>query len=218
MDETPFYQCTECGNVGTIDDFDVAGADGANWFCQVCHKEDEMPEVEPLTFGYTNHRGEYDVRRAVPVRVGFTATEHHPEPQWIMTAYDCDRRAERSFAMKDMTPTYALPPETLAKMQAGAASLLRDLVPASVPDGEIVTISRGHVPVAVIDAGAYRSLVDTASLPSAGPATRRVLETLASSWKDPALKACEMTGYRFPGGWIYAEDVAAAIREMEAER
>lgn len=55
-----------------------------------------------LRFGYTNWRGEYAERNAVPLRVYFGSTEWHPEPQWLMEAYDRDKKEKRVFALKDM--------------------------------------------------------------------------------------------------------------------
>lgn len=57
---------------------------------------------EPIEFGYTNYRGEYSIRRAVPVRVYFGSTEWHPEPQWLMSAFDLEKGADRDFALKDI--------------------------------------------------------------------------------------------------------------------
>jgi predicted DNA-binding transcriptional regulator YafY len=51
---------------------------------------------------YTNYRGETSVRRIVPLRIRFAATEWHPTEQWLMDAYDLDRQAERSFALSDV--------------------------------------------------------------------------------------------------------------------
>lgn len=51
---------------------------------------------------YTNYRGETAVRRIIPRHIHFTTSEWHPEPQWVIEAYDLDREAERSFAVKDI--------------------------------------------------------------------------------------------------------------------
>lgn len=51
---------------------------------------------------YTNHRGERAVRRVQPLGLRFESTEWHPEPQWVLQAFDLDRRAERSFALQDV--------------------------------------------------------------------------------------------------------------------
>lgn len=56
----------------------------------------------PLRFIYTNWRGERAEHVALPQHVAWGATEYHPDPQWIMTAFDVERGAQRQFAMKDM--------------------------------------------------------------------------------------------------------------------
>lgn len=59
---------------------------------------------EPLRVVYRNWRGETAVRRILPNTVTWCSTEHHPEPQWIMRAFDVDREVWRDFAMRDMSP------------------------------------------------------------------------------------------------------------------
>lgn len=54
-----------------------------------------------IRFLYTNYKGETTIRRAIPRGVRYTATEHHPEPQWIMVMWCLDRDAIREFALKD---------------------------------------------------------------------------------------------------------------------
>ena len=51
---------------------------------------------------YTNYRGETKYRNIVPLRIEFTATDWHPEEQWILVAHDVDKNAERGFAIKDI--------------------------------------------------------------------------------------------------------------------
>jgi hypothetical protein len=51
---------------------------------------------------YTNHRGETANRRIVPIGIRFGSTEWHPEQQWLLEAFDLDRDATRSFAMRDI--------------------------------------------------------------------------------------------------------------------
>jgi predicted DNA-binding transcriptional regulator YafY len=58
---------------------------------------------------YRNHRGEEGLRRIVPRSIEFTATEWHPEPQWVLHAFDLDRDAERTFALKDVLRWEARP-------------------------------------------------------------------------------------------------------------
>lgn len=59
-------------------------------------------DAEPLIFTYRNWRGETAQRRAIPQHVYFGATEWHPEPQWLMRAFDVDKGEVRDFAMRDM--------------------------------------------------------------------------------------------------------------------
>lgn len=59
----------------------------------------------PLTFGYTNHRGEYAVRQAIPLRVEHRVSEWHgDQPQHIMVGWDTEKQAERDFLIEDMVP------------------------------------------------------------------------------------------------------------------
>ena len=51
---------------------------------------------------YRNHRGEVGQRRVIPERVWFGQTDWHPGPQWLLDAFDLDRRACRSFAVKEI--------------------------------------------------------------------------------------------------------------------
>ena len=51
---------------------------------------------------YTNYRGETALRRIVPRAIRFASTEWHPGEQWLLDAYDLDKGADRSFAMKDI--------------------------------------------------------------------------------------------------------------------
>ena len=53
-----------------------------------------------LEFIYTNWQGITSKRKAVPIKVVFSSNEWHPEPQWILVAYDIDKQAERGFALK----------------------------------------------------------------------------------------------------------------------
>ncbi len=70
-------------------------------------------EKEPLTFerpskslcvfiDYTNWKGERRVREVSPVNISFTRTEHHPKTEWILRAWDVEKRAYRDFAMKNI--------------------------------------------------------------------------------------------------------------------
>jgi len=79
------------------------------------------PDAPPLVFSYRNHRGEIGMRAARPLGLRFGSTDWHPEPQWLLRAFDLDKQAEREFAVKDIgaltpSPSYAEGVEAAAKV------------------------------------------------------------------------------------------------------
>ena len=61
-----------------------------------------LAEPQPITVDYINWRGEYGRRRIAPIRIVFGSTEWHPEPQWLLEAFDLDKKATRLFTFADM--------------------------------------------------------------------------------------------------------------------
>jgi hypothetical protein len=59
-------------------------------------------EQTTVTILYRNHRGITSYRRIVPRAMTFGECEWHPGPQWLLTARDVDKRADRTFAMCDV--------------------------------------------------------------------------------------------------------------------
>lgn len=55
-----------------------------------------------LRFRYRNHRGEEGWRSVRPLRLWFGACEWHGAEQWLMDAWDEDRKAERTYALRDI--------------------------------------------------------------------------------------------------------------------
>lgn len=55
-----------------------------------------------VLIAYTNHRGEVSLRRIIPQVFGFGANDYHTEPQFLLDAYDLEKRETRTFAMKDI--------------------------------------------------------------------------------------------------------------------
>ncbi len=51
---------------------------------------------------YTNHRGETAIRRIIPQGIIFGCTEWHPRDQWLLQAFDLEKRADRVFALADV--------------------------------------------------------------------------------------------------------------------
>lgn len=62
--------------------------------------------VATYNFVYKNHRGETALRRVIPIRVRWGATQWHPKTQWLLVAFDVDHRAEREFAMVDVSDVH----------------------------------------------------------------------------------------------------------------
>ncbi|WP_234895022.1 hypothetical protein [Agrobacterium vitis] len=62
----------------------------------------KMPAQDvPVTLTYTNYRGETSERTILPKNIWFGSTEWHPEPQWLLTAFDLGKQTVRDFALKD---------------------------------------------------------------------------------------------------------------------
>lgn len=52
---------------------------------------------------YTNYRGERGIRTVLPGLIYFgSAPPRHPGPEWLMEAWDHEKEAARTFAMKDI--------------------------------------------------------------------------------------------------------------------
>lgn len=56
---------------------------------------------EPLVVSYMNYRGEVSTRTITPIKPWYGSTEWHPEPQWLLKAFDHEKDAERDFALAD---------------------------------------------------------------------------------------------------------------------
>jgi predicted DNA-binding transcriptional regulator YafY len=53
-------------------------------------------------FDYTNYKGETGKRRAQMICIFYGSNEWHKEEQWLLEAYDMDKRDFRFFAMSAM--------------------------------------------------------------------------------------------------------------------
>lgn len=86
---------------------------------------------------YKNWEGKIAWRRIVPMlgSLRFDSTAWHPEPQWVMDVYDCDKQAKRTFAPKDILEWRTTPPEQPPESSTDGVRPQRG-------DHEIVTITR----------------------------------------------------------------------------
>ena len=55
-----------------------------------------------LSFIYKNWKGQTSKRYVIPIKIWFGHTEFHKEEQWLMTAFDLVKQAERNFAINDI--------------------------------------------------------------------------------------------------------------------
>ena len=65
-----------------------------------------MNQNEEVKIVYTNYKGKTGIRTIVPKSIEFSSNEWHTEPQWLMTAYDLEKEADRTFALKDIKAWY----------------------------------------------------------------------------------------------------------------
>jgi len=67
------------------------------------------PRHYQVGFTYRNYRGEVSERVVIPLQLGFGCNEWHPVPQYLLKAFDCEKKAERWFAMNDIVGWKAAP-------------------------------------------------------------------------------------------------------------
>jgi hypothetical protein len=73
-------------------------------------KKGKAPPVQPkAVIDYLNHRNSQRPRTILPLLVRWGSTEWHPEPGWILEAYDFEKHAQRSFACKNIIKWKDLP-------------------------------------------------------------------------------------------------------------
>lgn len=58
-------------------------------------------EDQPILVLYTNYKGNTGVRKIIPINIRFGNSSWHQEPQYLLKAYDLERKEEREFALKD---------------------------------------------------------------------------------------------------------------------
>lgn len=52
-----------------------------------------------ISIDYTNWRGERSLREIVPQSIRFGTSEWHTTPQWLLLAFDIEKRVGREFAL-----------------------------------------------------------------------------------------------------------------------
>lgn len=51
---------------------------------------------------YNNHEGVTTIRTIIPRKIWYGSTEWHSEPQWLLEAYDTNKKQSRNFAVRDI--------------------------------------------------------------------------------------------------------------------
>lgn len=73
--------------------------------------------VMPVWVDYTNYKGERAERFILPIEMFHGSHTYHPEPQWLLRAFDFIKGGERLFAMKNIHQ-WGLPRETTVRVFA----------------------------------------------------------------------------------------------------
>ena len=67
-------------------------------------KARERSDERKIRIKYTNYRGETSERTIIPHEreLRFGANQWHTTPQWLLPAFDVDKKEDREFALKDI--------------------------------------------------------------------------------------------------------------------
>lgn len=68
-----------------------------------------MESSKILSFNYLNWKNIESKRFVIPQSITFTSNEYHPTPEWLMKAYDLERKALRTFSLKKIKKYYNVP-------------------------------------------------------------------------------------------------------------
>lgn len=58
--------------------------------------------MKRVLIDYINWKGERQLRTIMPDAVSFGSNKWHPKPQWLLRAFDVEKKAWRHFAMSDI--------------------------------------------------------------------------------------------------------------------
>lgn len=94
--------CKRCGGCGHEPGHDLFACQDK--FCE--HGKDTRNIGEPggqraIDVVYCNYREETMERRIVPLGIRWGKTEHHPKEQWLLEVWDLDRKAARTYALRE---------------------------------------------------------------------------------------------------------------------
>lgn len=98
-----YITCSDCEAIGgSVSRAEYTDAKAiAAWNRRADLAAPSAQEGQPITMTYRNYRGEVADRTVTPKRIWWGSTDWHPEPGWLMTAYDPEKHADRDFALAD---------------------------------------------------------------------------------------------------------------------
>lgn len=168
------------------------------------------PQDVPTAFSYTNWRGETSVRHVIPKGIRYAATEWHPEPQWLLDAFDIDRAADRSFAFSGIrASSLSVPQQGEVLWEGPAWKLISDEVVQAVDDErrvQVVTVPEPIVLDVTAETGDEASPVICQAYGQMSP-MHVCLREAEGEWRSPAegrsLALCSEHGaYALDEGWV----------------
>ncbi len=113
-DQNKSVKCNKCGSSiehsnallcsppekGYIDQYYICQSCWETFIFPIISPIDRVDDPDSVSFMYTNWKGKVSKRHVIPSNIFFGSNEWHEEPQWLMEAYDLDKRAMRTFAME----------------------------------------------------------------------------------------------------------------------
>jgi len=59
-------------------------------------------EDKQVSIIYTNYKGIISYRSIIPKKIIFSSNKWHKEQQWLLIAYDIEKKTDRTFAIKNI--------------------------------------------------------------------------------------------------------------------
>ena len=121
-----------------------------------------IAEAAQITMTYRNWRGEVAQRTIRPVALWFGKTDWHPEPGWLLNAWDCDKGERRDFALADCQFADLARPSQAGDERVAEAMEACRIIDAAVKEGhDSVSDLLMHLLEAAVPARAALAAMDT---------------------------------------------------------
>lgn len=96
------------------------------------NSDNPFPDEQTVVITYLNHRGEISERRIIPYTFGLGSTDYYPSPQYLLEAYDLDKKAMRTFSLNNILNwrgNHATDTQEGIKLSGTLAAAVRRLLP-----------------------------------------------------------------------------------------